>query len=235
MLKRLTLIRDPSLAQQGVEIDHLMGRFIHDLPREMVFDRRWSVADFEPLSPAAVDVIEEPLERPQAADQPKARTVIELSLARRLDNRLHWRGAALSIALLEKFSRQLFSGQVRHIELSRLARSRLACHPVTLYLTPAVLPILSGDAPALKLLHGESVELRGILPDYLAAIRFRHRLEMLLEKFARMRPRRGLMRIVSRPHEIVDAAGEVPINSQTFRVVDESGIDLAGKILAGFH
>src|SRR6266851_5496046 len=106
MLKRLLLIRDPSFAQQDVEIEHLMGRFIHDLPREMVFDRRWRVADFEPLSPATVNVIEHPLERPQAADEPKACAVVELSLTRCLDNRLHGRGAALSIALLEKFLRQ---------------------------------------------------------------------------------------------------------------------------------
>src|SRR5713101_45013 len=176
MLKRLLLIRDPSLAQQGVEIEHLMGRFIHDLPREMVFDRGWRIADFEPLSPAAVDVIEEPLERPQAAEQSKARSIIELSLARRLDNRLHWRGTAPSIALLEKFLRQLFSGQVRHIEFSRLVKSRSACHPRdALCRTPAILPDSHRGWTGTQTTAWGIRKLRVIFSAYLTAILFRYR------------------------------------------------------------
>src|SRR6516165_2312816 len=61
----------------SVEIEHLLCRFVDDLLREQVFDRRREVVDFEPLTPTAIDVIEHPLEGPEPAEQPVSRVVTQ--------------------------------------------------------------------------------------------------------------------------------------------------------------
>jgi len=82
---------------------------------------------------------------------------------------------------------------------------------------------------------GKPQSLAGILSYDPAAIFFGQRLEIPLQDFLGMRPGRGLVRIVGRPHEVVDTCGEVPITSQTFGGIDESSVNLAGEILTGFE
>ena len=103
VLKRGFLGADPPLAQQRIEIDHLVGGLIHNLPGEEILDRRGTITDFQPLPPTAVDVIEEPLQGPQAANQAKSLLLLKPPLPSRLYDRLHGGAAALLTALLHEF------------------------------------------------------------------------------------------------------------------------------------
>src|ERR1700726_2747504 len=88
------------LAQQRIEIEHLMRRLVEDLLREQVFDRGREVVDLETLTPAAIDVIKHPFEGPQPADQAVSRTVIQAIPANGLDHLLNRCRAALAAAFL---------------------------------------------------------------------------------------------------------------------------------------
>jgi hypothetical protein len=57
-----------------------MGGLIHDLPRKEVFDRRGEIIDLEPLSSAAIDVVEHPFQRPQPDDLPQGLFSTEVPL-----------------------------------------------------------------------------------------------------------------------------------------------------------
>jgi len=64
MPESVFLRRGEPLAQQRIEIEHLMRRLVDDLLREQIFDGRREVVDLETLTPAAIDVIKHPLEGP---------------------------------------------------------------------------------------------------------------------------------------------------------------------------
>src|ERR1700719_3000689 len=97
------------LAQQRIEIEHLMRRLVDDLLREQIFDGRREVVDLETLTPDAIDVIKHPLEAPQPADQAVSRTVIQASPGNGLDHLLSRCRAALAAALLDQLPRQVLS------------------------------------------------------------------------------------------------------------------------------
>src|SRR5258708_4924231 len=81
--ERLFLRLDAAVPKQGVEIQHLMRRFVDDLAREQVFDRGREVVHLQPLAPAAIDVIEHPLQDPEAAEQAADRGLVHGRPARR--------------------------------------------------------------------------------------------------------------------------------------------------------
>src|SRR5215471_8400679 len=114
MAKRILLGGGEPFAQLGVEIKHLVRRFIDDLLREQVFDRRRKVVDFEPLTPTAVDVVKHPLERPQAREQPMSRVVTEAGATDIPDYLLDECRAAFAPALLSELSREILPWQVGH-------------------------------------------------------------------------------------------------------------------------
>jgi hypothetical protein len=109
------------MAQQGVEIQHLMRRFVDDLAREQVFDRGREVVHLQPLAPAAIDVIEHPLQDPEAAEQAVDRVLVEAGLACRRDDIFHRRGAALVPARRRQFLGQGLSRQLGHLGSSLFA------------------------------------------------------------------------------------------------------------------
>src|SRR6202030_3445632 len=97
------------LAQQRIEIEHLMRRLVDDLLREQIFEGGREVVDLETLTPAAIDVIKHPLEGPQPADQAVSRTVIQATPGNGLDHLLNRCRAALAAAFLHQLPRQVLS------------------------------------------------------------------------------------------------------------------------------
>src|SRR5882757_5750792 len=102
------------LAQQRIEIEHLMRRLVDDLLREQVFDRGRKVVDFEALTPAAIDVIKHPLEGPQPTDQAMRRTIAQAIPANGLDHLLNRCRAALAAAFLDQLAGESLSRQLGH-------------------------------------------------------------------------------------------------------------------------
>src|ERR1700719_5339122 len=115
------------LAQQRIEIEHLMRRLVDDLLREQVFDRGREVVDLETLTPAAIDVIKHPLEGPQPADQAVSRTVIQAIPANGLDHLLNRCRAALAAAFLDQLPRQVLAWLIGHDLTARRRRRYRSC------------------------------------------------------------------------------------------------------------
>src|SRR6476660_3152946 len=109
MPESVFLRRGKPLAQQRIEIEHLMRRLVDDLLREQIFDRGREVVDLETLTPAAIDVIKHPLKGPQPADQAVSRTVTQAIPANGLDHLLSRCRAALAAAFLDQLPRQVLS------------------------------------------------------------------------------------------------------------------------------